>query len=250
MDGFVLVDKPAGLTSHDVVAKVRIILQQAESSKLKARSQTKKLLAKDFQLSAVSPKVKVGHTGTLDPMATGLLILVLGNYTRKAGEFSALDKTYDAEVMLGLESSTGDAEGEIRRRSNLEPTNEEVGLALGTFIGTIDQKPPPYSAIKVGGRRAYKLAREGQIPDIRPRKVTIYDITDVTYHYPTIKFTASVSSGTYIRSLAEDIGRELVTGAYLSALRRTKVGDYELKDSLALDKIDYESLAQHLKILE
>jgi tRNA pseudouridine55 synthase len=224
MDGFLLVDKPAGISSFGVVDRIRKIASQD-----------------------LGKRLKVGHTGTLDPAATGLLILVLGNYTRKAGEFSALDKVYEAEVMLGLVSTTGDREGKISRRSNLEPTKEEIGLALKTLLGTIDQKPPPYSAIKVGGQRAYKLARQGQNPVLEPRKVTIYDTTDVRYDYPVIKFIASVSSGTYIRSLAIDIGEELATGAYLSALRRTKVGDFDVKDALPLERIDFASLTKNLQ---
>jgi tRNA pseudouridine55 synthase len=223
MDGFVLIDKPAGISSFGVVAQVRKIASEG-----------------------LGKRIKVGHTGTLDPMATGLLILVLGNYTRKAGEFSALDKTYEAEVMLGLVSTTGDAEGEISRRSNLEPTKEEIGLVLQTFLGTIDQKPPPYSAIKIDGQRAYALARQGKAPVMEPRKVTIYGIEDVHYNYPVIKFTTAVSSGTYIRSLAVDIGEELASGAYLSGLRRTRVGDFEVRKALRLDEVDFESLTKKL----
>jgi len=224
VDGYLLVDKPAGISSFGAVARVRKIVSEG-----------------------LSQKVKVGHTGTLDPAATGLLILVLGAYTRRAGEFSALDKVYQAEVMLGLVSTTGDAEGEISRRSNLEPTKEEIGLALNTFIGTIEQTPPPYSAVKVNGQRAYALARKGEMPLLEPRKITIYDIDDVHYHYPIVKFTAAVSSGTYIRSLAIDLGEELTTGAYMSALRPTKVGDYDVKDALHLEDIDFNSLEKHLQ---
>jgi tRNA pseudouridine55 synthase len=224
MDGFVLVDKPTGVSSFGVVARVR------------------KIASYGF-----GKQIKVGHTGTLDPAATGLLILVLGTYTKRASEFSKLDKEYQAEVMLGLVSSTGDAEGKITRRSNLEPTKEEIGLALNTFIGTIDQKPPPYSAVKVNGQRAYALARQGKMPVLEPRKVTIYDINDVHYHYPVVRFTTSVSSGTYIRSLAIDLGEELTTGAYLSGLRRTKVDDFDVKDALSLEDIDHNSLVKHLE---
>lgn len=214
MDGILLVDKPAGWTSHDVVAKVRRILSDKAGK-----------------------KVKVGHTGTLDPMATGLLILVVGNYTKKAGEFSKLDKTYEAELTLGATSTTGDIEGGITQKSTKKPTKADVKAALISLEGEIQQIPHSYSAIKVGGQRAYKLAREGKTVNIEPRKVKIYKITDVKYKYPKLSLTTSVSSGTYIRSLAEDIGQKLGTGAYLTALHRTEVGKFNIKDSSTIQAL-------------
>lgn len=214
MDGILLVDKPAGWTSHDVVAKVRSIIK-----------------------TDTGQKVKVGHTGTLDPMATGLLILVIGSYTKRAGEFSKLDKVYEAELTLGAISTTGDKEGDITPKSAKKPTIQQIEKALSQFTGKIHQRPHVYSAIKVGGKRAYEVARKGGEVKLEPREVTIYEITDVKYNYPKLKFTAKVSSGTYIRSLAEDIGEALGTGAYLSALRRTEVGDYKLEQAHALQKI-------------
>jgi tRNA pseudouridine55 synthase len=225
MDGILLVDKPTGWTSHDVVAKVRGILREAQKSSL----------ATSYPLPATpSPKVKVGHTGTLDPMATGLLILVLGKYTKRAGEFSKLDKTYEAELTLGATSSTGDREGEISRRETVDrrPNKEQIEAVLKQLTGRIQQTPPIYSAIKVDGQRAYKLARKGQEVKLEPREVTVYSLRSTAYQYPKLKIIAEVSSGTYIRTLAEDIGRELGTGAYLSALRRTRVGDFKVSDSL------------------
>lgn len=212
MDGYLLVDKPAGWTSHDVVAKVRGILK-----------------------TQLRRKIKVGHTGTLDPMATGLLILVVGNYTKRAGEFSKLDKVYEAEITLGATSTTGDKEGKLTDVSDKQPSLEAIEAILAGFKGEILQTPHRYSAIKIGGQRAYKAARAGKAVEIEPRKVKIYEITDVDYDYPKLKFTAPVSSGTYIRSLAEDIGDALGTGAYLSALKRTQVGIYELRDALKVD---------------
>jgi tRNA pseudouridine55 synthase len=212
VDGILLVDKPTGWTSHDVVAKVRSIIR--------------------FQSGQ---KVKVGHTGTLDPFATGLLILVVGPYTKRAAEFSKLDKTYKAELTLGKISTTGDIEGEIRPKSDKKPTEDEIRAVLSRFLGQISQTPHPYSAVKVGGQRAYKVARAGKTVEIGPRKVTIYSISDVKYAYPKLSFTISVSSGTYIRSLAEDIGEKLGTGAYLLTLRRTKIGRFDLKDAQILE---------------
>lgn len=237
-----LVDKSAGWTSHDVVAKVRSILRhQANSPKLVANSQNK-LPATSYKLSASGPKVRVGHTGTLDPMATGLLILVIGSYTKKAAEFSKLDKTYEAELTLGSTSTTGDSEGEITPISNLTPSKVEIESAIAEFITTYEQRPPVYSAIKVGGQRAYKLARAGKEVKLESRKVTIYDIQNINYQYPKLSFTAHVSSGTYIRSLAQDIGEKLSTGAYLSSLRRTKVGKFDIKDAVSVDQFLRSSL--------
>lgn len=214
MNGVLLVDKPAGWTSHDVVAKVR--------STLKAQT---------------GQKVKVGHTGTLDPMATGLLILVIGSYTKRAAEFSKLNKTYEAEITLGATSTTGDNEGEITSKSTQKPSEQAVQAVLSTFLGEISQTPPAYSAVKIGGQRAYKAARAGKTVEIEPRKVKIYEITDVKYDYPKLKFTTRVSSGTYIRSLAEDIGTKLGTAAYLSALRRTSVGDFKIESALKIEDL-------------
>jgi tRNA pseudouridine55 synthase len=176
MDGILLVDKPTGWTSHDVVAKVRGLIK-AETGQ----------------------KVKVGHTGTLDPMASGLLILVIGSYTKRAGEFSKLDKVYDAELTLGATSTTGDKEGVISQKSAKKPDLQQIEQVLSQFRGKIQQTPHAYSAIKVDGNRAYKMARAGQEVKLEPRKVTIYEITDVKYDYPILKFSAKVSSGTYIR---------------------------------------------------
>jgi len=214
MDGILLIDKPAGWTSHDVVAKVRSILSEKAGK-----------------------KVKLGHSGTLDPMATGLLVLLVGSYTKRAGEFSKLDKTYKAEITLGATSTTGDKEGEITAASFKKPSKMAVEAVLDEFLGEVDQIPHKYSAVKVGGQRAYKLARQGQKVELKSRKVTIYSLKLVNYRYPKLKIVTEVSSGTYIRSLAEDIGAKLGTGAYLSALRRTKVGQFDIKDAKELDEI-------------
>ena len=225
MDGFLLVDKPAGWTSHDVVAKVRRILSKR-----------------------VGKKVKVGHAGTLDPMATGLLIILVGGYTKRASVFLKLDKTYECELTLGEISTTGDAAGVIRTQdtgNRTQPAREEVEKIIKGFIGTIKQVPPAYSAIKIKGQAAYKLARAGQQLKMEPRIVTIYDLRSTKYEYPKLYFTARVSSGTYIRSLAQDVGAKLGTGAYLSALRRTKIDQFDIKDSYTLDKIA-KALPEHL----
>ena len=230
-DQIILVDKPAGISSFGIVAKIRRELKE------------------EF-----GHKIKVGHTGTLDPFATGLLILLSGKMTKKSNEFLKLDKIYEAELKFGFVSSTGDPEGEITQyrsfedplrltRSNgaTEPHNDgregaspkrsDIELVLHSFIGKITQTPPRFSAIKINGERAYKLARKGADFEIPSRKVEIYSIEILDYSYPTLKIRCHVSSGTYIRTLAEDIGKKLGTGAYLTALRRTKIGDYHIEDA-------------------
>lgn len=229
MDGFLLVDKPSGVTSHDVVAKVRSII------------------AKSLQLSARVPKVRVGHTGTLDPMATGLLILVVGNYTKKAQNFSKLDKTYKVKITLGAISSTGDAEGQIKPQSSAQPGKEQVEEALNRFTGSYEQTPPAYSAVKVGGQRAYSLARAGKLVALEPRTITIHSIKLVRYHYPNLWLITRVSSGTYVRSLAEDIGKYLGTGAFVANLRRLKVDKFYVKDAIRLLELDAAAIKRRMK---
>ncbi len=207
-EGMWLVHKPTGISSFGVVARVR-------------------------RITGIR---KVGHAGTLDPEAEGLMIILVGkDYTRKADSFLKLDKTYEVEAKLGQTSTTGDREGELARVSDKQPDEDDVRQALLKFQGEIMQTPPVYSAIKVGGQRAYKLARAGKEVTIEPRKVTIAHIELLNYSYPKLHFRADVSSGTYIRSLVEDIGAALGTGAYMSALTRTRVGEYNLDDAVHLD---------------
>ena len=204
-DGLILVDKPSGWSSFDVVAKIRGVLKHETGR-----------------------KIKVGHTGTLDPLATGLMIVVVGSYCKRAQEFSKLDKTYEVTMKLGETSTTGDEEGEKTLVSNKRPCDEHVVGAVKSFVGTIMQTPPAFSAVKIGGKRAYKLAREGKEVVIEPRQVHINSIIFKNYEFPLVSFVADVSSGTYIRSLVQDIGEKLEVGAYMSALRRTKVGTFNL----------------------
>lgn len=204
-DGMLLVDKPAGITSFGVVARVRRQLSQQ-----------------------LGKKAKVGHTGTLDPFATGLMIIVTGKECRNASLYSKLDKEYEAVITLGVTSSTGDPEGELTNVSALEPTKEAVEAALKQFTGEITQRPPIFSAIKINGRRAYDLARKGEVVEMPERQVTIYSLELINYTYPEVSIRVHVSSGTYIRTLAEDVGKVLETGAYCSQLRRTKVGEWSV----------------------
>jgi tRNA pseudouridine55 synthase len=208
-DRIILVDKPPGLSSFGVVARVRRQLSESAGH-----------------------KVKVGHCGTLDPFATGLLILLSGKFTRRAAEFSKLDKVYEASIFLGATSTTGDPEGEITpivAKSLIKPSRAAIEkIFQKKFSGEITQTPPIYSAIKIGGERAYKLARQGQVPEMPPRTVTIYAIELLKYEYPRLEIRVHVSSGTYIRTLAEDIGRALGSGAYTTALRRIKIGKFDV----------------------
>jgi len=204
-DGMILVDKPAGITSFGVVARIRRQLSQQ-----------------------IGKKAKVGHTGTLDPFATGLMIIVTGKECRNAGNYSKLDKEYEATITLGFNSTTGDPEGELTAVSDMQPTKEAVEAALKQFTGEITQRPPIFSAIKINGRRAYDLARKGEVVEMPERQVTVFSLDLIEYTYPEVKIRVHVSSGTYIRTLAEDIGKVLETGAYCSELRRTKVADWSV----------------------
>jgi len=209
MQGILLIDKPSGWTSFDVVNFVRkqVAVQEGKKSK----------------------NVKVGHTGTLDPLATGLLVLLVGKeYTRRATEFIKWDKTYEVTMKLGETSVTGDAEGDRQFVSNAQPTREDVVSALDHFTGEVMQKPPAFSAMKVNGQRAYKLAREGKPVELEARPVHIYANMLTAYSYPYVQFTSEVGSGTYIRSLVEDIGVTLDTGAYMYGLRRTRAGHFDI----------------------
>jgi len=227
-DGLLLIDKPSGWTSFDVVAKVRGIVKRETGLK----------------------KPKVGHTGTLDPLATGLLVLTVGSYCKRAQEFSKLDKVYDVTMKLGLTSTTGDAEGVITRFNpvtglNLVKTDKSrLEAVVEEFVGEIMQTPPAYSAIKVNGQRAYKLARAGQEVVLEPRQTTIYSIDNLEYTYPEIRFTTKVSSGTYVRSLVEDIGKALDTGAYMTALRRRTIGEFTDENMLQISEL--QDVDKHL----
>ena len=176
-------------------------------------------------------KVKVGHTGTLDPFATGLLILLSGKFTKRSNEFLKLDKIYEASIKLGYVSDTGDTEGNIEKKNDRKVDLKEIQEVLKRFVGDIEQVPPKFSAIKINGQRAYKMARAGKDFEMPSRKVTIYNIEILEYNYPILKIRCFVSSGTYIRTLAEDIGEKLGTGAYCEELRRLKIGEYDIKDA-------------------
>jgi len=227
VQGLILIDKPKGISSFGVVARVRGTIKAETGQKL-----------------------KVGHSGTLDPMATGLLVIAVGKYTKKIPELINKDKTYEVIMCLGKASSTGDSEGDIKLVSTQVPGLTELKTVLNSYTGKLMQTPPAFSAIKVNGQRAYKLARQGKEVKLQPRGVTVYDNKLVSYNYPEAEFIAKVSSGTYIRSLVEDIGKSLKTSAYMSGLRRTAIGSFRLSDAISLEELSYTKIQQHLFTLE
>ncbi|WP_457680912.1 tRNA pseudouridine(55) synthase TruB [Thermovibrio sp.] len=219
MLGFVVVDKPKGITSHGVVKEVR------------------KLLPKG---------VKVGHCGTLDPLATGVLILSVGKATRLSEYLLKQDKCYEVEGVFGLFSPTYDADGEVKEAPCREIGKEELLKALSKFRGEIEQTPPPYSAVRVKGKRAYQLAREGKKVELPKRKVKIHSIELLEFNYPSFKLKVCCSSGTYVRSLIYDLGRKLGCSAIVKELRRTKVGKLDLERAVKLERLKEEGIVNFL----
>src|ERR1700678_3185407 len=221
MNGLLIIDKPAGITSHDVVSIVR----RATGEK------------------------SIGHLGTLDPMATGVLPLVLGKYTRLAQYFSSAEKSYAGTIRFGFSTDTYDAEG-VAAGPDLAPvlTLEQVRAAAARFHGEMEQMPPPYSAKKIAGTPAYKLAREGKPVELKAAKVHIDRFAIVALGGPEALFEMSISAGGYVRSVAHELGQDLGCGAHLSSLRRTQAGAFTLSDAHALDELD--SLAGNQEALE
>jgi tRNA pseudouridine55 synthase len=209
--GFILINKPAGITSHDVVDKLR------EITKIK----------------------RIGHAGTLDPFATGLLILGIGReFTKKLSIFQKKDKEYIATLKLGAESDTFDKEGKIvEKKVEKIPERKEIEEVLKSFFGEIEQIPPAFSAKKIKGKKLYELARKGIKVEPKPQKVKIYEISILEYNFPYLKIKVKCSSGTYIRSLANDIGKKLGYGAYVEDLMRTKIGEFSIENAVELSKL-------------
>jgi tRNA pseudouridine55 synthase len=206
-EGLLLVDKPAGVTSHDVVDVVR----RAHRTR------------------------KVGHAGTLDPMATGLLLIGIGRATRLLRFLGGLPKTYEGTLRLGVETSTLDAEGDVVREAAVDVTEAEVTAAMRALVGESLQRPPAYSAVKVGGRKLYEAAREGERLEADPRPIRVDAFDLVSFDPPDATFRVTCSGGTYVRVLAADVGAALMCGAHLKALRRTAIGPYAVDDAVAPD---------------
>ena len=209
--GIVLVNKPAGITSHDVVGFVR----------------------RTFKMR------RVGHAGTLDPMATGVLVILLGNSTKLFDKFVAFDKTYRATLRLGIKTATADIMGQVLLERPYEGIDEDaVKKVFLQFTGDIEQKPPMVSAVKHKGERLYKIARQGLEVERTARKVRIDELRILQYKPPDVEFLMSCSKGTYVRQLAEDVGEVLGCGACISQIERTKVGPFDIKDTTHLENLN------------
>ena len=212
ISGALVVDKPVGMTSHDVVQAIR------NGTGLR----------------------RAGHTGTLDPRASGVLIILVGPAVRLSEYVSASDKRYQAIIRLGGTTETFDAEGKVTLSQTKDPmtvTETEFEEALKTFVGEIEQTPPPYSAVKVQGRKAYEMARKGEEVELEPRKIMVHHLEVLEWTPPEVVIDVHCSSGTYVRSLANDLGEKLGCGAYLVGLRRTKSGRFTLRDATPLRKL-------------
>jgi tRNA pseudouridine55 synthase len=210
ISGALVVDKPVGMTSHDVVQAIR------NGTGLR----------------------RAGHTGTLDPRASGVLVILVGPAVRLSEYVSASDKRYQAIIRLGGSTDTFDAEGLVTpTKDPVTVTEAQFETALQTFVGEIEQTPPPYSAVKVQGRKAYEMAREGEEVELAPRKITVHHLEVLEWAPPEVVIDVHCSSGTYVRSLANDLGVMLGCGAYLVGLRRTKSGRFSLRDSVPLRKL-------------
>lgn len=222
MEGILLIDKPCGPSSFSVVAKVR-------------------------KLSGVK---RVGHAGTLDPLASGLLVLCVGrSYTKLASSLTACDKTYESLICLGVSTTTDDAEGKIVQEcSTAAVTNQQVLQALEKFRGLIVQTPPQFSAIKIGGRRAYEMARKNTNFVIPAREVTIFELTVIDIDIPRVRLRIHCSKGTYIRSLARDLGAALGVGGFAQEIRRIASGTLSLSDAIKFEHLNQETLTKHLLI--
>jgi tRNA pseudouridine55 synthase len=224
-EGLLVVDKPGGMTSHDVVDRVRRALGTR----------------------------KVGHAGTLDPMATGLLLMGVGRATRLLRYLSGLDKDYEGTARLGEETDTLDADGTVLRTAPVAVTRDEIELALSALTGDLDQRPPAYSAVKVGGEAMYRAARRGEEVEAPPRRVHVGSFEVTSFDGRDVGFACTVSSGTYVRVLVADAGAALRCGAHLVALRRTRVGPFGIREAVSLDDLGtplpVERAVRHLPAL-
>ena len=210
VSGVLVVDKPIGMTSHDVVQTVR------RGTGIR----------------------RAGHTGTLDPRASGVLVILIGPAVRLSEYVSASDKRYQATIRIGSTTDTYDAEGRITSQNQFDDiTEEQFDTMLQQYVGEIKQVPPPYSAVKVKGRKAYELARKGEEVELEPRTINVYSLEVLEWALPEAVIDVYCSSGTYVRSLTNDLGNSLGTGAYLVGLRRTKSGRFTLRDAVPLRRL-------------
>ncbi len=209
-DNFFVIYKPKGPTSFDIIRGIQRALGQRKG---------------------------IGHAGTLDPLASGVLVIGIGREaTKKLGEIVGKEKEYLAEIHLGATSTTDDAEGDLTETGAAPVESAEVAKAVGSFKGTISQTPPIYSALKIGGKPAYKFARKGQSVEMKPREAKIFEAEILDYKWPTLKVRFVTGPGVYVRALARDIGEKLSVGGYLAALERTRVGEFTIANSITLEE--------------
>ncbi|HEY7006604.1 MAG TPA: tRNA pseudouridine(55) synthase TruB, partial [Sphingomicrobium sp.] len=223
LNGWIILDKPVGLGSTTAVSAVKRILREAGE-----------------------PKVKVGHGGTLDPLASGVLPIALGEATKLCGRLLDATKGYDFTISFGEETDTLDAEGGVVERSEVRPTVEQVEAVLPRFTGEIEQVPPAYSALKIEGKAAYARARAGEEVELSSRAVTIFDLRPIDLSADSVTLSSAVSKGTYIRALARDIARALNTVGHVTMLRRTRAGPFSLESAISLDFLEEAAKARRL----
>ncbi|HEX6661937.1 MAG TPA: tRNA pseudouridine(55) synthase TruB [Sphingomicrobium sp.] len=223
LHGWIILDKPLGLGSTQAVGAIKRLLREAGE-----------------------PKTKVGHGGTLDPLASGVLPIALGEATKLAGRMLDATKAYDFTLKFGEETDTLDAEGQIVATSDVRPTQEQIAAVLSRFTGAIEQVPPAYSALKIEGKAAYARARAGEAVEPKPRQITIYELGLVDFAEDSATFSATASKGTYIRSLARDIAHALNTVGHVTMLRRTRAGPFTLETAISLDFLQTAAKARQL----
>ena len=239
-DGLVVVDKPLGLSSMDVVRHVRRAAGRGLAVGVDGAAERGHSPGTSRGEGGKRRKVKTGHAGTLDPLATGVVICCLGKATKQVERLMGLTKVYEAAVDLTAFTTTDDREGERAEVAPPEerPTRRAVEAALRPMVGEVDQVPPAFSAIHVQGRRAYAMARRGEAVKLGPRRVRIDAIEVLAYEWPTVTIRVTCGKGTYIRSIGRDLGRALGTGGHLAALRRTAVGPYRVEDAWPIERFE------------
>ncbi|WP_428937670.1 tRNA pseudouridine(55) synthase TruB [Fontivita pretiosa] len=224
-EGLLILDKPASISSAQAVDRVKRLLPRG---------------------------TKVGHAGTLDPFATGVLVLLIGGATRHSQRIMDMPKTYEARIRLGATTITDDIESPERpwEPVPMPPSREQIEQAIQSFVGLIQQRPPVYSAIKLSGRRACDRARRGATVQLEPRPVRIYSIEVLDYAWPDLNMRIECARGTYIRALARDLGEKLNVGGYLTALRRTRVGPFDIQQAVPLESLTSQNIHQHIRAAE
>lgn len=220
LSGILILDKPAGIISARAVDRVKRLLPR---------------------------KTKIGHAGTLDPFATGVLLLLIGSATKSCERLMDQAKTYDTTIKLGATTQTDDPESpEVVMNDSTVPTIDDVRAHLVKFVGAIEQRPPQFSAIKIAGKRACDRVRDGQSVELKPRMVNVYAIDLLHYEFPYLKLRIDCGRGTYIRAIARDLGESLGVGGYLTELRRTRIGEFSIDNAVTTEQLMPENVSNHL----